>query len=198
MNLTPTQMVIIGACLLVGYLTWSAVQGQNTLVDESIPRVMRPASKGDVVIPVVKGRGRDPFLKMSEMGRYDTGPELPTDETGSGPLRLTGVIAAGRDKIAYVNGKRLREGDQYRGYEVQSIELDRISLASGDEQLNLWLDSLSGAAKEGEATTPAPVRKGKGRIEIIHRAADAAGPDADPADGEHEGQPQVEEAEGPQ
>lgn len=72
------------------------------------------------------GWTRDPFLRGGPTG-------------AAGGFVLSGILWDATAPIAIINGEPLRAGDRIGGYQILSIEQDRVSLTDGEETLQLLI-----------------------------------------------------------
>ena len=77
---------------------------------------------------LLEGWRRDPFVQ--------TRPELEEDAMIS-TLKLTAISVRGNDRMAMINSKPVRIGDEIKGLLVSRIESGRVTLQSGDNSYTL-------------------------------------------------------------
>ena len=96
------------------------------------------------------------------------------------PLQLAGIVLSGQVGYAYVNGMRLRVGDEYRGYRLARIAHNHVEMTNGTERFNLWLNAAAPAAATTASGSPADQRS---YIKIVteRRTEPAGGATAAPA-----------------
>ncbi len=83
-----------------------------------------------------KGR-RDPFVPLIGQGH-----QREEDGNLSGELRLEGIILdPGKESLAVINGKVVKEGDSFGPYKVAKIERTSVLLSKENETFSLRLPS---------------------------------------------------------
>ncbi|MEW6186288.1 MAG: hypothetical protein AB1585_11170 [Thermodesulfobacteriota bacterium] len=55
-------------------------------------------------------------------------------------FRVTTILISGRTKIAAINGRIMREGDQLGGYRIREISEGQVTLSKGKEKMILNMD----------------------------------------------------------
>jgi hypothetical protein len=59
-------------------------------------------------------------------------------------FRVTTILISGRTKVAAINGRLMREGDELNGYRIAEISGRQVTLSKGKEKLILKMDSEVG------------------------------------------------------
>ena len=64
-------------------------------------------------------------------------PFSASTERNANGLSLSGILWDPRDAMAIINGRTVRVGDRFDGYQVLQIQQDRVVLSNGSETLQL-------------------------------------------------------------
>ena len=177
MDISSRQIVALGAPLVVGYLTWSALGGQVAALKQAAgaPTVATAAAAKR---PVVGEPTRNPFLPLGSAAGVDN-PGLEGEEGEGGPpdqtLHLDGTAISGTWRMALINGERVFEGQAYRGFRLSEVGTDSVTLtAPSGEMLKLSLDIArpSAPAAKDKQKGEAAVAKTQ-MAEALERGIDA-------------------------
>lgn len=176
MAANSAQLVALGAAAVIGYLTWSTVQTPGTFTEQEPGAVKIAVTKHSTSPPVLDERARDPFVRPGELETWGIGSGEAGAESNA-PLHLAGIVLSGDVGYAYVNGVRLRVGDEYRGYRLARIAHNHVEMTNGTERFNLWLNA---AAPTTAKTAPGPSADQHSYIKIVteRRGEPAAGTSA--------------------
>ena len=91
------------------------------------------------------------------MGDPTKNPKKDKDE-----MRLMGTAIMGKLRLAIIDGKRLREGERYRGLKVAVIAAERVILTDAQgRNLILKLDVATSDEIELAVAAPTPGARGK-------------------------------------
>ncbi|RMD82106.1 MAG: hypothetical protein D6815_10025 [Candidatus Dadabacteria bacterium] len=154
MELNSRQLMTLALPLVVTYLTWTAVRGQQSLLQALMQTQRAVAHHVAEVTPTPETLARDPFAPLAEdgtevgteglLGTLLAGQQEASQEESEKPLRLDGTVIIGRRRLAIINGTRVVEGDRYLGLELVRVDADRVVLEGFDgHQLELYLEVAS-------------------------------------------------------
>jgi hypothetical protein len=173
---SPSRMMSLGLPLLLGYLTWSTIDtgagglGMLTAPPASVQYRVRD---GGAPLEV---SSRDPFSQEVQekvagllsgpasavLGSAAVGDPTKKSKEDKDEMRLMGTAIMGKLRLAIIDGKRLREGDRYRGLWVAVIAAERVILTDAQGR-NLILKLDVATSDEIElavaALTPVSARK---------------------------------------
>jgi len=147
---------MFGSLIVVAYLTATAVKQVPAVIGSTVGKYDRALTR-HASHPLEDGTetlGRDPFSKPGEASFH--GGANSDAVRGPDDLRLTGVVFSGRRRIAYIDGKRLREGDRVEGFVVTNIEFNRVSVSGGGRTYDLWLNASSSRDSVPTLSNPKP------------------------------------------
>lgn len=166
MAANSAQLVALGAAAVIGYLTWSTVQTPGTFTEQEPGAVKIAVAKHSTSPPVLDEKTRDPFVRPGELETWGNGSGGAGGESAA-PLHLAGIVLSGEVRYAYVNGIRLRVGDEYRGYRLVRIAQSHVEMTNGSERFNLWLNAAAPAGAKAAAASPTAARS---YIKIINES----------------------------
>lgn len=80
----------------------------------------------------------NPFQRPPELQARASASEGPT-LMAKGALELRGVLVAGSDSQANINGHIMKLGEEFDGYRLVSVSTDAAELRRGEEKIELRL-----------------------------------------------------------
>lgn len=122
-------------------MTWSAI-GSAPLALERTASAYGQILKAQATHPLADARDdgfRDPFLRPDEAAAARVSGQSAPSGLKFEDLRLTGVVVTGSHRFAYINGKRLREGERLDSFLVDQIDFNRVTVSGGMGKNDLWL-----------------------------------------------------------
>ncbi len=165
MRISYSKFAAFLALIVVAYMTSTAVKDVPSIVGAAVAGYDR-ALVEHASHPLEDGSEtlvRDPFAKPGDAVVDADGKSISAG--GAGELRLTGVVFSGRRRIAYINGKRLHEGERVGTFIVKRIEFNRVSVSDGGGSYDLWLNASS-----LQTAKPSPSGRGSSHRSIAGQA----------------------------
>ncbi len=151
MELDSRQMMTLALPAVITYLTWTAVQGQNALLQALSGTQQAVAHHITAVTPGPADLSRNPFAPTAEdgssvgmeglLGTLLAGEQQATESEKDKPLKLDGTVLFGSYKVAIINGTRIEQGGTYLGLRMEKVGVDHVRLRGFDgSPIDLYLE----------------------------------------------------------
>lgn len=132
------------APLAIVYMTYSSITG-TAAPDQTgdLKAIAVGQIGGAPKLPSAGGSIRNPFVPRSGAGGGDPAADATAaanPEKADQPLHLDGTVIAGKIRFAIINGKRITEGDYFRGMRLTKIDTTQVTLTGESEQVVLPLE----------------------------------------------------------
>jgi hypothetical protein len=103
---------------------------------------------------------RDPFAlpagiqkKSAQKDKGAAGPETGAKESIQ-LFRVTTILVSGRTRVAAINGRIMREGEEIGGYRIQEISEQQVLLSRAKEKMVLKMEPGTGYIIKKSKTDP--------------------------------------------